>query len=580
MTRFLRALCVVALIVALVEAAPRADAAEPGTRLLGFSAHLLANADRATYLGHAAGTGARTIRDDISWASVESRPGVYDWSGPDEIVTQAANRGMAVLLLVDSTPAWARVAPGPNPGNAWWLPPANPADYGNFAAQVAARYGADGTFWSSHPTVPRVLPAGIEIWNEPNLSLFWGGLPPDPARYAAMLADAYPKIKQVDPTMPVISAGLAPAGGWNDVDCNGTADTGASATKMNGLNFLAAMYAGGARGNLDAVGWHPYNFWNGATAIQALSYHLCSAWSQMAETPTSVRSLMGANGDGAKPVWATEIGAPTCIANATYPCMTEPEQGALASFALRQWQSSAWAGNFYWYDLRDDNGGTSTADGEQHFGVVRADNTPKPAYGVLRDAFNAASGSTTTTTGATTTSTTAATTTSLGPPTTPPPSTTPTTIQPAPTTTQPAPTTTPTVAPTTAVVARPVASPVPSGPSASGNDIVPGEVLTVGQVLRSARGGRYTLVYQGDGNLVAYDRGTAYWSTKTWDHTTGAVAFRPDGSVALFDAAGTVLWSTPATATPGRLVLLRNGVIALYRTDGSVAWTGGARRSR
>ena len=49
--------------------------------------------------------------------------------------------------------------------------------------------------------------------------------------------------------------------------------------------------------------------------------------------------------------------------------------------------------------------------------------------------------------------------------------------------------------------------------------------------------------------------------------------------MAVFDAAGTVLWSTPATANPGRLVLLRNGVIALYRADGSVAWTGGARRS-
>lgn len=64
MIRILRALCVVALIVALVEAAPRADAAEPGTRQLGFSVHLLSNPDRAAYLGHAAGVGARTIRDE------------------------------------------------------------------------------------------------------------------------------------------------------------------------------------------------------------------------------------------------------------------------------------------------------------------------------------------------------------------------------------------------------------------------------------------------------------------------------------------------------------------------------------
>src|SRR5947207_2526952 len=65
------------------------------------------------------------------------------------------------------------------------------------------------------------------------------------------------------------------------------------------------MYANGAAGSFDAVGWHPYNYPYG------LGYANWSAWSQMSETSPSARSLMTANGDGGKQIWATEFGAPT-----------------------------------------------------------------------------------------------------------------------------------------------------------------------------------------------------------------------------------------------------------------------------
>jgi hypothetical protein len=156
---------------------------------------------------------------------------------------------------------------------------------------------------------------------------------------------------------------------------------------MNGLNYLQGIYANGGGGYFDAMGSHPYNFWNNATATEMPSYHLCSAWSQMAETPVSIRSLMAAHGDSAKKIWATELGAPTCITGSTYGCISETEQANLATKQVALWKSYTWSGNYYWYDIRDDSGGTSTTDMEDYFGSVTGTNNPKQSYNALKSAY-------------------------------------------------------------------------------------------------------------------------------------------------------------------------------------------------
>jgi polysaccharide biosynthesis protein PslG len=267
------------------------------------------------------------------------------------------------------------------------LPPASPADYGTFAGALASRYGSGGTFWAAHPALPVVLPAGIELWNEENTSGFWGGETPNPATYTSMVEAAYPAVKQADPSMTVILGGLAPVGGYDDVHCQQKHGSGHDAKAWNPVNYLQALYADGAGGSFDAVGWHPYNFQSDKTATWMLGYHRCSAWTQMASTPVSARSLMTANGDSGKTIWATEMGAPTCITGATYTCVTKSAQGNLASGAAHRWQGYSWAGGFYWYDIRDDDGGTSKTNIEAHFGAVMANNHPKPAYQALKTAW-------------------------------------------------------------------------------------------------------------------------------------------------------------------------------------------------
>ena len=351
---------------------------------VGYSAHVLGQQDPARYVRLIENGGATSLRVEVGWASVEATHGQFNWTKPDEVVSEAASHHLNVLMIVDTSPAWASGASTLR-SNWLWLPPRSPVTYGAFAAAVAARYGADGAFWRKYPYLPRYLPAGIELWNEENISKFWGNESPNPVIYEAMVKAAFTSIKHADPRMTVLVGGLASIGGYDDVNCSGQKGTGYNGDKWNGLNYLQALYANGIHGYFDAVAWHVYNYWPGASGTEMLAYNLCSAWSQMTETPVSVRSLMDSNGDAGKRLWITETGAPTCVPGATYTCVSPAQQANFVSDEAQQWKSFPWAGGFYWYDIRDDSGPVN--DPESHFGAVSLTYSPKPAYHAFRNAW-------------------------------------------------------------------------------------------------------------------------------------------------------------------------------------------------
>ena len=248
-----------------------------------------------------------------------------------------------MLGVIVYTPNWAR--PSGTPATA---PPANLGDYAVFAGRVARHFGKSV--------------AAYEIWNEPNIAGFWAPAP-DPARYTQMLKLAYAQIKRAAPRATVVSGGLSPAGAYGSV----------SLRAINPLNFLEQMYLNGARGNMDAVGWHPYNYpWG-------LGYYSWSAWSQMALTAPSARSIMIVNGDRRKKIWATEWGAPTGTSSKS---VTDAKQAKLITNGFRRLKSSPWAGPAFLYSYRDK--GTNPSDSEQNFGIVRYDWSRKPAYSAYR----------------------------------------------------------------------------------------------------------------------------------------------------------------------------------------------------
>jgi hypothetical protein len=228
----------------------------------------------------------------------------------------------------------------------------DPAAYADEAARLVSIYA----------------PLGVhhyEIWNEPNLVQTWPTAD-DPERatteYMDLVRAAFPRIKAADPRSTVLVGALSRqetvGGRPND--------------------WLAAMYEKGLAGNFDAISVHPYT----DPELPGEDVPAAYSWLQMTgpwddRTP-SMRELMIDNGDGDKTIWITEFGAPT--GGPLGAPVSEERQAEILARAAELAQTYPWLGGFLWYSTRD------SESGDEQFGLLRADWSPKPA----RDAYAAA----------------------------------------------------------------------------------------------------------------------------------------------------------------------------------------------
>ena len=329
--RWFAAAIVVLLCGTTVPAAAPAGArtltgiAIPGTRILY---HDPAVAEAA--LDRVAALGVRWLRFDAAWSEIETAAGRYDWSNVDRILAGATARGLSVLLVLGTTSSWARP-----PGADWNHGPSTDAEragFAGFAAAAAGRYRGQADAY--------------EIWNEPNLPGSWAPRP-DAASYLRLLTVTYRAIHGADPDAVVLSGG-----------------TGGGATALESVAWHRALYSGGLGAVSDGVAVHPY-----PDAPEAHSGEAAKA--------RQVRALMDANGDASKLLWGTETGIPT----GGQPSIGEKGQADLVVRLYEQWASIGNVGPLIYYTLTDFDG----TDREDHFGLLRADGSAKPAYDALRD---------------------------------------------------------------------------------------------------------------------------------------------------------------------------------------------------
>jgi polysaccharide biosynthesis protein PslG len=271
-------------------------------------------------------SGAKWLRIDINWAQIQGGgPSSYNWSDIDSVVQGAEARGMSILGIIVYTPAWAR----PAGTDASYGP--QPAAYAKFAATAVAHYSALGVH-------------AYEVWNEENNQQSWTPAP-NAANYTAMLRAAYPAIKSADPSATVVTGGLSPA-----------VDDG---TNIAPTTFLQGIYANGGHGSFDAVGMHPY-----CNPDMPGAPDSWSAWYQMYGTPTNIRGIMVANGDGAKKIWGTEFGAPSSGTTG----LSQAFQSQTVTRAYQLWSSYSWAGPLFFYQGRDS--GSDATDVYDNYGFA------------------------------------------------------------------------------------------------------------------------------------------------------------------------------------------------------------------
>jgi hypothetical protein len=186
----------------------------------------------------------------------------------DRVIGAAAAKRLSVLPVIEYTPSWDATHPG-NPAS----PPAHTAPYAAFLTALIKRYGPSGSFWSSHPQLPKIPIHMWQIWNEPHFTTYWTTQPFAPS-YVALLRAAHDAIKAADPSAKVVLAGLADFS-WQ---------------------YLAQIYRQPGASNLfDIVAIHPYTAKpQGVITILKRS-----------------REVMNQHGDSAKPILATEITWPS-----------------------------------------------------------------------------------------------------------------------------------------------------------------------------------------------------------------------------------------------------------------------------
>jgi polysaccharide biosynthesis protein PslG len=304
------------------------------------------------------------VRQIFPWSDIEPAPGDYwneehgvsTWEKYDRIVELAVERDLEIVARLDKPPAWAR-AGQPDAGQFPDGPPDDYADFAAFVETVVERYRGRVRY--------------IQLWNEPNLGVEWGGQDIDPAAFTELLRASYKAAKRADPEVVVLMPGLAP-----------TDQTGPH--NLSDLLFLEGMYEAGAKDYFDIAavmvygyGYSPYD-------------RRVSFGRNNFSRPIQTREIMERYGDDDKAIWAVEYGwvsLPDDWTGEASPWgrpVTEQQQADyLYHGYLRAQQEWPWMGvmmvwAFRWTTSPDDP--NQVANPTRGFRIVNHDFSPRPAY--------------------------------------------------------------------------------------------------------------------------------------------------------------------------------------------------------
>jgi hypothetical protein len=233
-----------ALLAALVVAAPaHAIRQSAFVGMVSDETFEAAGSGRPTSLPHIRNAGVGLVRQTFDWQFLQHGrpPGELNWVWLDRFMAATAAQGITVLPVLFGPPPEITTRP-PGGGERGSYPPRDPGAMGDFGARLAARYGTNGAFWSERPDLPRLPIRAWQIWNEPNLPVYWRPQP-DAGAYVQMLREASARIKAVDPAAEIVAAGLP------DSRIKGAVPL---------ERWIRRMYQAGANGAFDTLALNAY----------------------------------------------------------------------------------------------------------------------------------------------------------------------------------------------------------------------------------------------------------------------------------------------------------------------------------
>jgi polysaccharide biosynthesis protein PslG len=227
-------------------------------------------------------SGYTWIRQEFPWADIEidakgdttdrrNPPERSAWDKYDNIVGLTEKYGLQMIARLSAPPKWSHQGYA-DLGD--FGPPANFNDYADYVQAVVTRYKGRIHYY--------------QIWNEPNIYPEWGEQRVNPEDYAKLLCAAYQRAKQVDPSVVIISAALAPTVAQDGRD-------------LSDLVFLQRMYNAGAGKCFDILSAQGYGLFSGP------GDHRLSPLTTNVARHVLLRDIMVQNGDEAKPIWLAEL---------------------------------------------------------------------------------------------------------------------------------------------------------------------------------------------------------------------------------------------------------------------------------
>jgi len=282
---------------------------------LGVNIHFTGRQDK--HVAKIAEGGFRFIRMDFAWSRIETKKGEYDFKPYEELVQSLSEHGIRPLFILDyGNDLYDQGSPHTDEGR---------AAFARFAAAGVAHFKGKGIIW--------------ELWNEPNISIFWK---PEPKAedYAKLAEVVYPAVKKADPDALLIAPALA----------------------VYDFKYLEEAFKLGLLKHLDAVSVHPYG---SAKPEDAYKYY------------ETVRALMQKYGPKGKriPIISGEWG---------YSAVRGLTVDHQAQFIAREFLVNLANGIALsiWYDWIDD--GPDPEEKEHHYGTMYRDLTEKPAYKAMQ----------------------------------------------------------------------------------------------------------------------------------------------------------------------------------------------------
>jgi hypothetical protein len=349
----------------------------PRQFIYGFNANLYGQGtrwqDRNRALTISRNAGVSWMRQQVRWRDLHDVSGAIYWGELDDIVNDASNAGVNLLISVVAAPDWAGGPGMPRRENF--------GDFGYFMGQMAARY--------------RGRVQAYQIWNEQNRACENGG---DCATnggvggrvasadyFVDMLAAVYPAIKAGDP-MAVVVSGAPTSTETNRIDI------AISDTEYQRQMFINPKF----RANVDAVAVHPGGQYNPPDTMWPDNPGPGPNWRNSREfyfrRVEDIRGVMVANGLADKQIWITEFGWATANNTPGYEygnsiSYEQQAQYIVRAFEKGRYEYAPWVGAMFLWNL---NFAVSWRDegNEFHeqaaFGVLNGDWSPRPAWSAIQ----------------------------------------------------------------------------------------------------------------------------------------------------------------------------------------------------